>query len=162
MKRRLQKELVVENIKEHFQKTPFLVFFDYSSCSNNDIFLLKRKLKKNQGFWKVYKNKLVSKAISEIGSLKHNNALIFCSNDESIYIPILKTLNEFSEVGGKKNRIVGMFSIEKNFISDPDLIKKWSNLPTKKVLISLIITRISLLMVGLIKLLEKIALVKKF
>jgi large subunit ribosomal protein L10 len=102
----IQKEKIVQEIQNNLQNSKAVIFYDFHHIENENLFLLKKNLKKIGGFWKVYKNTLIKRALSSKKDLEFQqaNALIFCQNDE--YQP-LKILNDFDQENFEKSKIKG-------------------------------------------------------
>ena len=100
-----QKQAVVQNIKNDFQQAKAVIFYNFHQVENRELFQLKKELKKVGGRWKVYKNSLVEKALSNYSlELKQANAFIFCREDE--YKP-LSILNQFNKEHSDIKRFQG-------------------------------------------------------
>lgn len=128
----IQKEKTVKEIKNNLQNSQAVIFYDFHNNDNESLSVLKKDLKKEGGFWKVYKNTLIKRALIDKKDLelKQPSALIFCQKDE---YQLLKVLNKFDEKHHKENKIKGGL-YEKNFVPAQTL-KEWAKLPTKKELL---------------------------
>ena len=61
------KKLVVEEIKEKFSKAKTIAFVDYRGITVGEDTELRRKFRENGCDYKVYKNRLMLKALSDLG-----------------------------------------------------------------------------------------------
>ena len=61
------KKLVVEEIKEKFSKAKTIAFVDYRGITVAEDTALRKKFRQNGCDYKVYKNRLMLKALSDLG-----------------------------------------------------------------------------------------------
>ncbi|WNE41044.1 MAG: 50S ribosomal protein L10 [Mycoplasmataceae bacterium] len=147
-----KKQVVIQDIQNNFQNANAVIFYNFHQAENRDLFELKKKLAKVGGHWKVYKNKLVEKALPDYPlSLKQANVLIFCQDDE--YKP-LNVLNQFSKKHSSIKRFQGGIYDKK--IIENEKLEKWANLPSKEILINTLFYYLSLNSRRLVNILEKI------
>lgn len=128
-----QKKEIVKQIRTKVKNSKAIIFYDFHFIADEQLFLLKKELKKIGADWKIYKNRLVQKAFDEewkesknLG-LKQANALIFCQKDE--YEP-LKILNKFDQNNYEQNKING--GVYDNKLIPGDTLKEWAKLPSKQ------------------------------
>jgi large subunit ribosomal protein L10 len=147
-----QKQVAIQNIKNDFQQAKAVIFYNFHQAENRELFKLKKELKKVGGHWKVYKNKLVEKALPTHSlKLQQANAFIFCQEDE--YKP-LSILNKFNkEYSGIKRFQGGIY--EQKLVANT-LLEKWANLPSKEILINTLCYYLNFQTRRLIDVLEKI------
>ena len=62
-----QKKQLVEEIKEKFSKAKTLAFVDYRGLTVEEDTAMRRKFRENGCEYKVYKNRLMFKALSDLG-----------------------------------------------------------------------------------------------
>ena len=152
-----QKRAIVQNIKSDFQQAKAVIFYNFHHAENREIFRLKKELKKVGGGWKVYKNNLVKKALSNYSlKLRQANAFIFCHGDE--YKP-LNVLNQFNKEHSSIKRFQGGI-YEQKLVTDT-LLEKWAKLPSKEVLISTLCYYLNFHARRLVNVLEKVKSVKE-
>jgi ribosomal protein L10 len=95
MRSHKQKGLIIRDIQNNFQQAKAVIFYDFHQAENEEIWQLKKELKKTGSCWKVYKNNLVKKALPKFGlPLQQANALIFCYEDEYKPLNILARFNK--------------------------------------------------------------------
>lgn len=127
-----KKQTTVTDIQTNFHSAKAVIFYDFHQVEDRDIYRLKRDLKKVGGYWKVYKNNLVIKALSNYPlQLKRANAFVFCNEDEYKPLGILARFNK--EYPNIKRFHGGIY--EQKLI-DSSLLEKWASLPSKDILIS--------------------------
>jgi len=147
-----QKQAIVQSIKNDFQQAKAVIFYNFHYAENEEIFQLKRKLKKAGGYWKVYKNSLVEKALPNYSlNLQQANALIFCHEDE--YKP-LSILNQFNKESSSIKRFQG--GIYEKKWAESALLEKWADLPSKEVLMNTLCYYLNFHIRRLVNVLEKI------
>lgn len=146
-----QKQSIVKSIQNDFQQAKAVIFYNFHKAENQELFKLKKELKKVGVRWKVYKNKLVEKALPDYSlKLKQANAFIFCQDDE--YKP-LSILNQFNkEHSGIKRFQGGIY--EQNLVTEV-LLEKWAKLPSKEILISTLCYYLNFHTRRLVNILEK-------
>ena len=128
----IQKDKTVQEIQTKIQDSKAVIFYNFHSIDNENLFVLKKDLKKTGCFWRVYKNTLIKRALTNKKDLEFQqaSALIFCQKDE--YQP-LKILNKFDQEHFEKSKIKGGW-YEENFVSGQTL-NKWAKLPSKPELL---------------------------
>lgn len=129
-----KKKKKVKEIKEKFINSNAVVFYNFHNIENRDLFLIKKELKAVGSDWKVYKNKLVKKAISDYNlnfDIKNANAFLFFNDDKYEPLSILGKFNRKKSLTGKFNG-----GIYDNSFIDPLTLEKWSKLPSKEFMIS--------------------------
>ena len=152
-----QKQAIVQNIQDNFQQAKAVIFYNFHQVENRELFKLKEELKKVGSHWKVYKNKLVEKALPTHSlKLQQANVFIFCQEDE--YKP-LSILNKFNKEYSSINRFQGGI-YEQKLVANT-LLEKWANLPSKEILINTLCYYLNFHTRRLVNVLEKIKLVKE-
>ncbi|RHZ36840.1 50S ribosomal protein L10 [endosymbiont GvMRE of Glomus versiforme] len=128
----IQKEKIVREIQTNLQNAKAVIFYDFHNIDSESLFILRKDLKKTGGFWKVYKNTLIKRALTSKKDLEFQqaNALIFCQKDE--YEP-LKILNKFDQENFEKSKIKGGW-YEEDYVSGK-ILTEWAKLPSKTELL---------------------------
>ncbi|KLL03247.1 MAG: 50S ribosomal protein L10 [Mycoplasmataceae bacterium CE_OT135] len=128
----IQKEKTVQEIQTNLQGAKAVIFYNFHNIDSERLFVLKKDLKKTGGFWKVYKNTLIKRALTskKVLEFQQANALIFCQKDE--YQP-LKILNKFDQEYFEKSKIKGGW-YEGNYVPAQTLTE-WAQLPSKPELL---------------------------
>lgn len=152
----MKKQAIIQNIKNNFQQAKATIFYNFHQARNEEIFCLKKELKKYGAFWKVYKNTLVKKALLNYPlDLKLANAFIFCVEDE--YKP-LSILDQFNQDNNDIRRFQG--GIYEQKIVERVLLEKWAKLPSKEVLMNNLCYYLTFQVRKLTEVLEKIVKLK--
>ena len=94
----MQKQLVIDEIKERASNAKTIVLFDYRGMTDSETKELRIKLRESNSDYKVYKNTLMARAFNDLG-IDLNEALngpsAFAYGEDQI-API-KTLSEFAK-----------------------------------------------------------------
>lgn len=152
-----QKQTIVKSIYNDFQQAKAVTFYNFHQVENQEIFKLKKELKNVGAKLKVYKNRLVEKALSDYPlKLKQANAFIFCHEDE--YKP-LSILDQFNKKHSSIKRFQGGIYEQKLVTSI--LLEKWAKLPSKEVLMNTLCYCLNFHIRRLVSILEKVKSVKK-
>ena len=147
-----KKQAVVQDIQNNFHNAKAVIFYNFHQAEDRNIFRLKKQLKEVGGQWKVYKNNLVEKALTNYSlELKQANAFIFCQKDE--YKP-LAILAKFNKENSEIKRFQGKIYEQK--LINNTLLEKWANLPSKEVLISTLCYYLNYQTRRLVSVLEKL------
>jgi ribosomal protein L10 len=147
-----KKEPIIKDIQNNFQQAQAIIFYNFCQVENKEIFKLKKELKKVGSYWKVYKNKLVEKAVPQYPlKLSQNNAFIFCQADEYKPLNILTRFNqEYSTI---KRFHGGIY--QQNLVSGT-VLEEWGNLPSQETLLNTLCYYLNFNIRRLINILEKI------
>jgi large subunit ribosomal protein L10 len=148
----VKKELVSE-IKDKVSRAKSIAFVNYSGTSVAENTALRSRFKTIGAEFKVYKNRLVLRALNELGLtgadelLQGTNAMAFGYEDEVMPAKIL------AEVGkGKKFNVV--FGILGDKVVEAGDIKTLATLPSKEVLIAKLLGNILAPATGLVSVLS--------
>ena len=94
----MQKQTVIDEIKERAQNAKTIVLFDYRGITDSEAKELRCKLKESNSDYKVYKNTLMARAFNDLG-IDLNEGLTgpsaFAYGEDQI-API-KTLSDFAK-----------------------------------------------------------------
>ena len=147
-----KKTIIIQDIQNNFQQSKAVIFYNFHQVENEQIFQLKKELKKTESLWKIYKNTLVKKALPTYSlELQKANAFIFCQADE--YKP-LTVLSQFNKEYSTIERFQG--GIYNQRFVDKVLLEKWADLPSKEILISNLCYYLHWNLRKLVKVFEKI------
>jgi len=129
-----KKELVSE-IKSKLSKSKSIAFVNYSGTTVAENTELRNKFRKSGAEFKVYKNRLVLRALNELGItgaetyLQGANAIAFGFEDE---IAPAKILVE----AGKNKKFKIVFGILGNKLASAEDINTLAKLPSKEILVA--------------------------
>ena len=149
----IQKQKIVQEIQTNLQNSKAVIFYNFHHIDNENLFLLRKKLQKVGGYWKVYKNTLIRRALQDKKdlALEQASALIFCQEDE--YQP-LKILNKFDQKYHKENKIKGGWYNE-DYVPGATLME-WAKLPSKPELLQTFCYYLSYNLRRMVNLLEQL------
>lgn len=131
-----EKAVVVSEIKDKISKSKSVIIVDYRGLTVSEVTNLRNQFRAAGVEYKVFKNKMVSRAADELGIkgldqyLEGPSAFIFGYND-----PVMpaKIMAEFINKA-KKTEVKG--GIMDNAVIDNQVVQKLAELPTKDVLIT--------------------------
>lgn len=128
------KKQVVEEIKENFSNSKSLVFVEYAGVSVEADTKLRKELRNNNCKYKVYKNRLVARALASMGidgtEKLLEGPLAVAMGDE---VSPSKILTKACE---ENSNLVIKFAILDNKIVGLDEVKALSKMPSKEVLVA--------------------------
>lgn len=147
-----KKELVGE-IKDKISKSKSIAFVNYSGTTVEENTALRSSFRKSGAEFKVYKNRLVLRALNELGItgaekyLEGTNAVAFGFEDE---ISPAKLLVD----AGKNDKFKIVFGILSSKIVEASDIQKLATLPSKEILIAKLLGLLSGPATGLVSVLS--------
>ena len=151
------KKQIVEEIKEKIQKAKSVVFVDYRGMNVAQDTKMRVEFRNNGAEYRVYKNRLVLRALNELGFtgcesyLEGTNAVAFGYDDEVAPARIVvNSKNENCEFPVK-------FGIYNGNIIDANEVKKLASIPSRDVLLAQLVGMLSSPMRGLAVALKAIA-----
>lgn len=130
------KKLVVEEIKEKFSKAKTIAFVDYRGITVAEDTALRKKFRQNGCDYKVYKNRLMLKALSDLGIECSQNyfegttAVAIGYDDE---VAPAKIISDFIK---NTNKMAIKFGILNGVSVDAHNIEALAKLPSKEELIA--------------------------
>lgn len=130
------KKLIVEEIKNKIQKAKSLTFVDYRGLTVEEDTKMRTAFRNAGAEYKVYKNRLVLKALEDCGIsglenvLEGTSAVAFGYNDEvssnKIIVDTIKETNKMQIKGGVLN----------GKVVDIEMIETLAKIPSKEVLVA--------------------------
>lgn len=136
MSNKTAKQQIVEEIKEKISNAKSVVLLNYSGLTVEQDTKLRNEFRKQNGEYKVYKNRLINLALKDLNIegfekvLEGNTSIAFSYEDEvgapRIAYTAMKDIKALSAKGG----IVNGKAVELSYI------EKLSKLPSKEVLIA--------------------------
>lgn len=137
------KKLIVEEIKEKISKSKSITFVDYRGLNVELDTKLRQEFKQTGGEYKVYKNRLMLRALSESGigvdakNFEGTTAVIFSYNDE---VSAPKVLIKSIE---KNKKLQVKFGVVDGKVVDAKEIEKLSKLPSKEILVAQLLSMLN-------------------
>ncbi len=147
-----KKELVSE-IKDKISKSKSIAFVNYSGTTVAENTELRNSFRKSGAEFRVYKNRLVLRALNELGItgadsyLQGTNAIAFGFEDE---VSPAKILVE----AGKNNKFKIVFGILGNKIVSSEDVNFLATLPSKEILVAKLLGLLSAPATGLVSVLS--------
>lgn len=135
------KEAVVNEVKEKLQKSSAIVLVDYKGINVEDVTDLRKRFREAGVDYKVYKNTLFKRAVSEVGiealheHLQGPVAVAFGYTDA---VAPAKTLNQFMKDKPKTTITVKGGYVEGKPMNADD-IKALGDLPSRDALIAMVL-----------------------
>ena len=136
-----RKKQIVEEVKGKLEKTNSVVLVDYKGINVEDVTELRKRFREANVDYKVYKNTLFKRAAQELEIdsldefLKGTTAFAFAEDD---VVAPAKTINEFLKDHPKSTISVKAGIIENKFM-DADAIKELGDLPSREVLLAMLL-----------------------
>ena len=131
-----KKQEIIDEIKERVQNNATIVLFDYRGITDNEAKELRRALRSNDADYKVYKNTLMARALSDLNinlddSLMGPSALAFGTDQ----IAPIKVLSDFAK---KNPALVLKVGIVDGEVSDKAKLEALSTIPSREGLLTLL------------------------
>lgn len=131
---RRQKEQVVAEIKDKFERSKSLVFVEYAGTTVAQVTDLRNQIRKANAEYKVYKNKLMQRALSELNiecpALEGTTAVAISYDDE--VAPAHVVVN-----AGKDNEHLKVkFGVVNGKVVDESYVKTLAHIPSRDVLLA--------------------------
>jgi large subunit ribosomal protein L10 len=131
-----KKQEIIDEIKERVQNNATIVLFDYRGITDNEAKELRRALRTNDADYKVYKNTLMARALSDLNinlddSLNGPSALAFGTDQ----IAPIKVLSDFAK---KNPALVLKVGIVDGEISDKEKLAALSTIPSREGLLTML------------------------
>ena len=151
------KQALVEEIKEKLQKAKTVVFVDYRGLTVAQDTKLRADFRKNGAEYRVYKNRLMVRALNELGYtgcesyLEGTSAVAFGYEDEVAPAKIV------DGASSENCAFTIKFGIYNKNIVDADAVKKLAKIPSREVLLAQLVGMLSSPMRGLAVCLKAIA-----
>ena len=151
------KQEQVAEIKEKLSTAKSIVFVDYSGLNVAEADKLRKTVRAKNAEYKVYKNRLLSRALSELGiagadeHLNGTTSVTFSYEDEITAAKIIAdTIKETKKMNIK-------FGILNGAVVDGEYVTKLAKLPTKEVLVAQLLSVLNGPITGLARALDAIS-----
>ncbi len=131
-----KKQEIIDEIKDRVQQNATLVLFDYRGITDNEAKALRRTLRENNADYKVYKNTLMARALSDLNinvdeNLIGPSALAYGTDQ----IAPIKVLSDFAK---KNPAIVLKVGIVDGEISDQEKLNALATIPSREGLLTML------------------------
>ena len=141
----MQKQTVIDEIKERAQNAKTIVLFDYRGITDSEAKELRCKLRESNSDYKVYKNTLMARAFNDLGmdlSEGLTGPSAFAYGEDQV-API-KTLSDFAKEHPALVLKVGIVDGE---VSDKAALAELAKIPSREGLLTMLAGG----MIGLVK-----------
>jgi len=130
------KQLVIDEIKARVSENKSLVFFDYRGITDNEAKELRRALRDGGSDYKVYKNTLMARALSDLNislgdHLNGPSALAYGSDQ----IAPIKTLATFAK---KHTALVLKVGIVDGEVAEKEKLDQLATIPSREGLLTML------------------------
>jgi large subunit ribosomal protein L10 len=129
-----QKQETVAEIKDKFSRAKSLVFVEYSGTTVAQVTELRNNIRKANAEYKVYKNKLMQRALAELNiaapELAGTTAVAISYEDET------SPANVIVNAGKENQNLKVKFGIVNNNVVDNKYVEMLANIPAREVLLS--------------------------
>ena len=132
----MQKQSVIDEIKDRAEKASTIVLFDYRGITDSEAKELRCKLRESNSDYKVYKNTLMARAFNDLGidlNAELNGPSAFAFGEDQI-API-KTLSEFAKDHPALVLKVGIVDGEK---ADAAKLAEYATIPSREGLLTML------------------------
>lgn len=131
-----EKQAVIDEIKTRINDSVSIVLFDYRGLTDSETKELRHKLRENNSDYKVYKNTLMARALSDLNinlddSLMGPSALAFGTDQ----IAPIKVLSDFAK---KNPALVLKVGIVDGEVSDKEKLAALSTIPSREGLLTML------------------------
>ncbi len=131
-----KKQEIVDEIKSHVQNNASVILFDYRGITDNDAKSLRRALRQNDADYKVYKNTLMARALSDLNinvdeNLVGPSALAYGKDQVSA----IKVLSDFAK---KNPAVVLKVGIIDGEVSDKSKLDALATIPSREGLLTML------------------------
>ena len=131
-----KKQEIIDEIKERVQNNATVVLFDYRGITDNEAKELRRALRANDADYKVYKNTLMARAMSDLNiniddSLMGPSAFAFGTDQ----IAPIKVLSDFAK---KNPALVLKVGIVDGEVSDKEKLTALASIPSREGLLTML------------------------
>ena len=131
-----KKQEVIDEIKSKVQDNATIVLFDYRGITDNEAKELRKALREAGADYKVYKNTLMARALSDLNididaSLVGPGALAYGTDQ----IAPIKILSEFAK---KNDAIILKVGVVDGEIADSEKLKEYATIPSRDGLLTML------------------------
>lgn len=151
------KKQIVNEIVEQFKNANSIIFVDYRGLTSSEDTKLRREFRKQNVTYKVYKNRLLVRALNELGITGYDPAMfegttsVAFSTDEVAPAKVLaNAMKEYKKMEFK-------FGIVNGRVISKEEVIELSKLPTKPVLVSMLLGMLQAPVASLARAINEIA-----
>ena len=130
----------VAEIKDKFSRAKSIVFVEYKGTNVAQDTALRTQFRKDGTEYKVYKNKLMLRALNELGITGCDDLLQGTTSVAINYEDEVLPAKAVADAMATNSNLVFKFGIQNGEKVDADYVTKLSKIPTKEVLIAQLLT----------------------
>ncbi len=133
-----QKKQIVSEIKENFQNATSVVFVDYRGINVSEDTALRKQCTESEVVYKVYKNNLMIRALNELGvsfdpkMFEGTTSVAFAKDEVTAAKLVCDTIKNINKMQVKFGYVNGE-------LADAKQIEALSKIPSKPVLVSMLL-----------------------
>ena len=134
----LKKELV-ENIKAELKDAKSIVFVDYRGITVSEDTSMRKEFRENGVTYKVFKNRLLVRALNDLGYTDYDPKMFEGTTAVAYSDDEVAPARIFCEQSSKLNKMSVKFGIVNNAIFNKKQVEDLAKIPSKPVLIAMLL-----------------------
>lgn len=152
-----QKRKIVDEISAYIKDAKALVLVDYRGINVKEDTKLRNKFRENNVIYKVYKNRLLKRAFDELGITGYDPTLLEGTTSVAFSPDEVSAARIFSEAIKEYKKMEIKFGLLNGAVVSKEEVIELSKLPTKPVLISMLLGMLQAPVSGLARALNEIS-----
>lgn len=133
------KKVLVEEIKENLKNSKSAVILDYRGLNATEDTQLRKNAREKNVTYKVYKNRLMVRALDELGITGYNPQDFEGTTSIAFATDEVSAAKVISDAKKKFNKMEIKFGILDNAVISKEEVEKLSKIPSKEVLIAMLL-----------------------
>lgn len=134
----LKKELV-ENIKSEFKNAKSIIFVDYRGITVAEDTAMRKEFRENNVTYKVFKNRLLVRALNDLGIKDYNPTMFEGTTAVAYSTDEVAPAKVFCKNQKDLKKMAVKFGIVNGQIMDDKQVEELSKIPSKEVLIAMLL-----------------------
>lgn len=154
------KKAVVDEIAGHIKSSKSIIFVDYRGITVDQDTILRKTLRANNGFYKVYKNRMLTRALDQSGIkgydaklLEGTTSVVFGADETTVAGLLFKAIKDFKS----KTPLTAKFGVVNGSVITGKQVEELSKIPSKEVLIAMLLGMLNAPVAALARALDAIA-----
>ena len=156
-KQHLVKQGIVEEIVSQIKNSKSIVFVDYKGITVAEDTQLRRNFRAEGITYKVYKNRLLARALTELGIANYDPTLLEGTTSVAFGADEVSPAKVFANAVKDLNKMDFKFGVVNGRVVNKQELVSLSKLPTKPVLIAMLLGMLQAPVSGLARALNEIA-----
>ena len=133
------KQSIVSEIAELFKDAKSIVFVDYRGITVAEDTKLRREFRSNDCTYKVYKNRLIMRALDQLGISDYDKSLLEGTTAVAVGMDEVAPAKVFGDAIKNYKKMEFKFGIVNGKMTSKEQVEALSKLPAKPVLISMLL-----------------------